>query len=79
MSSNLTEAGFAFIMAIAFAIIGLRAAKVRSDRLALWNSARNWPTVSAKLLEVGVDVVTKVMIVFCSIPITDRGSPIPIR
>jgi hypothetical protein len=59
MSSNLAEAGFAFIMAIAFAIIGLRAAKVRSDRLALWNSARNWPTVSAKLLEVGIDIVTK--------------------
>ena len=58
MSINLAAAGFAFFMAIVFAIIGLRAAKVRCDRLAFWDSARSWPTVSGKLLEVGIDVVT---------------------
>lgn len=59
MSSVIIVAGFAFIMAIIFAVIGVRAAKVRSDRLAFWNSARNWPSVSGKLLEVGIDVITK--------------------
>ena len=59
MSSVIIVAGFAFFMAIIFAVIGVRAAKVRSDRLAFWNSARNWPSVSGKLLEVGIDVITK--------------------
>jgi hypothetical protein len=59
MTSNHAEAGFLCIMSVAFAITGWRTAKVRNDRLALWNAARNWPTVSGKLLKVGVDVVTK--------------------
>jgi len=59
MSINLASAGFAFSMALVFAIIGLRAAKVRRDRLAFWDCARSWPAVSGKLLDVGIDVVTK--------------------
>lgn len=59
MSSNLTEAAFAFIMALVFATIGWRAAIAKRNRLALWNSARNWSTVSGEILDVGIDVVTK--------------------
>jgi hypothetical protein len=59
MTSNLAEASFAFIMAIVFATIGWRAAIAKRNRLALWASARNWPTASGRILDVGVDVVTK--------------------
>jgi hypothetical protein len=59
MASNLAEAGFAFVMAFVFATIGWRAAIAKRDRLALWNSARNWSTVAGQILDAGVDVVTK--------------------
>jgi hypothetical protein len=47
------------MMAIVFATIGWQAALAKQKRLLFWASARNWPTVSGRILEADVDVVTK--------------------